>query len=933
MEIELVAEQCDEALAGDSFHFFFELNPQPMWLVDEKTLRFLDVNEAAARLYGYPRGLFREMCVLDVVDASTAQLFIRAWYDAARSVSDAVPREWCHHTSSGDTLTVKLLRSHVRWRGQDCVLIVCRNLTARKEVEGYLAVRYALTRLLSEARGAIPKVLRGLCTGLGFAAGELWLSIEERAGLERHSAWKDPSLEGSGHEAPSAAACLKAGLLARVCQSGSPTWTWLNDFAEGSPRSGSQRAAIQGAFLFPFRVDGMGGVVVLFSVCPEEPREAITELIADIAGQIGQHLARQYSEQRLRILSNAVEQSPVSIMITDLEGKIEYVNSRAADVTGYSVNELIGSKPSILKSGETPAEDYRQLWSTISSGGEWRGTFHNRKKNGELYWEDATIRVIRDDCGTPTHYLGLKQDITERRNLEAALRISEERFRIAATNSSDVVYDWDLVSDATEVVGGIRGQLGLAVQAHPKTSEEYRQLVHPDDRAQLIAAVNRHLQTGEPYSEEYRLILPNGEIRHVSDQGAAVRTTAGVPYKWMGVLRDITERRTAQLALVESEERLRLITETITEVFWMADAAINQIHYVSPAYECVWGRPCESLYRNPRSFLDALHPDDFDRTCRYLEVQFAAAQQLDHEYRVIHSDGTTHWIWNRGFPLPRKGGEPYQYVGIALDITDRKNLESQLARAQKLESIGELAAGIAHEINTPIQYIGDNGHFLQDAFQKLLKLAEPEVTENATADLNYLRSEVPTALEQLLEGVDRVAQIVRAMKEFSHPGSVTKTAVDINHAIESTILVSRNEWKYVAELSADLDRTLPPIPCVPCEFNQVILNLIVNAAHAVASVVRDTGSKGIIHITTRRNDDSVEIRVADTGCGIPKSLQSRIFDPFFTTKPVGKGTGQGLAIAHSVVVQKHGGSIDVESEPGQGATFVIQLPLENPSGK
>jgi signal transduction histidine kinase len=151
---------------------------------------------------------------------------------------------------------------------------------------------------------------------------------------------------------------------------------------------------------------------------------------------------------------------------------------------------------------------------------------------------------------------------------------------------------------------------------------------------------------------------------------------------------------------------------------------------------------------------------------------------------------------------------------------------------------------------------------------------------------------------------------------------------DVNRAIESTIMVSRNEWKYVTEVTTDLDPDLPPVPCIAGEFNQVILNLIVNSAHAIASVVGNSGRKGAIHIITRRKGALVEIRVTDTGCGIPAEIQSKVFDPFFTTKPVGQGTGQGLAIAHSVIVQKHGGTLRVESEPGLGATFIIELPLE-----
>jgi signal transduction histidine kinase len=280
---------------------------------------------------------------------------------------------------------------------------------------------------------------------------------------------------------------------------------------------------------------------------------------------------------------------------------------------------------------------------------------------------------------------------------------------------------------------------------------------------------------------------------------------------------------------------------------------------------------------------------------------------------------------------------------------ERRLMEGQLRQAQKLESIGQLAAGIAHEINTPTQYIGDNTRFLKDAFIDLIEVfqvVEQMVAAGAPpdqvgqlflqlqqaasrADLGYLALEIPKAIQQSLEGVERVARIVRAMKEFSHPGTEGKAPTDLNKAIESTLTVSRNEWKYVAELVTEFDPVLPAVPCLLGEFNQVILNLVVNAAHAIADVVGDGGKgKGILTVKTRRDGDWAEVRIGDTGTGIPESVRDKIFDPFFTTKGVGKGTGQGLAIAHAVVVEKHGGSITLETEVGRGTTFIIRLPIK-----
>jgi signal transduction histidine kinase len=275
-------------------------------------------------------------------------------------------------------------------------------------------------------------------------------------------------------------------------------------------------------------------------------------------------------------------------------------------------------------------------------------------------------------------------------------------------------------------------------------------------------------------------------------------------------------------------------------------------------------------------------------------------------------------------------------------------MEGQLAQSQKLESIGQLAAGIAHEINTPTQFVGDNTRFLQESFEDISKLlgrygellsaAESDgVSEELVrevrkaveeADVEYLSEEIPKAIEQSLEGIERVSRIVRAMKEFSHPGVEEKTAVDLNKVIESTVTVSRNEWKYVSDLEMTLDSGLPLVPCLPGEFSQVVLNMIMNASHAIADVVGDgSGEKGKIRMSTSREGDSVEVRISDTGGGIPEGVRERVFDPFFTTKEVGKGTGQGLAISYDVVVNKHGGSISFESEEGKGTTFIIRLPI------
>jgi PAS domain S-box-containing protein len=292
-----------------------------------------------------------------------------------------------------------------------------------------------------------------------------------------------------------------------------------------------------------------------------------------------------------------------------------------------------------------------------------------------------------------------------------------------------------------------------------------------------------------------------------------------------------------------------------------------------------------------------------------------------------------------------------RYVCAFTDLRERKRLEIELRHAQKLESIGRLAAGVAHEINTPVQFASDSVHFVRDVIGELIAvlIAGGEVLQEyeaatpggsaarvlaaaADADIAYLTTAIPKALGRALEGMDRVAAIVRSLKAFAHPGTGVAAPADLNQAIASTLQVARNEYRYVADVETSLAE-LPPVTCWIGEVNQAVLNLVINAAHAIADVVAGTERRGVIAVTTRVDGDHALIEVRDTGGGIPDHLHERIFEPFFTTKPVGQGTGQGLAIVRAVVVERHHGTVDFTSTPGQGTTFRLRLPLRGTSAR
>jgi PAS domain S-box-containing protein len=296
--------------------------------------------------------------------------------------------------------------------------------------------------------------------------------------------------------------------------------------------------------------------------------------------------------------------------------------------------------------------------------------------------------------------------------------------------------------------------------------------------------------------------------------------------------------------------------------------------------------------------------------------------------------GMNRVILTSKMPLRDADGNLTGLVGTGFDITERKAAEERLSSMDRHESIGRLAAGVAHEINTPIQYLNDSVSFVREGVQELLEFIDllranttHEPDPDAVENVEELRRDLPPALSRMAEGLSRIAEIVRSMKAFSHADTDEISQVDINDAIRNTLVVARSEYKLVADVETEFG-DLPKVTCHGGQINQVLLNLIVNAAQAIADVVRGTMARGKITVRTRAEEDSVVIEIQDTGGGIPENIRSRIFDPFFTTKEVGRGTGQGLSIARTVIVKGHKGGLHFTTEGGKGTTFIVRLPLD-----
>ena len=450
----------------------------------------------------------------------------------------------------------------------------------------------------------------------------------------------------------------------------------------------------------------------------------------------------------------------------------------------------------------------------------------------------------------------------------------------------------------------------------------------------------------------YAVRNEQGEIDHlqgslidISERKRAEEQLASLNQNLESLVAERTEELHQRNALLRAgEERYRTLVETMQEGLLTVDRQ-GVLTFVNQQMSAMLGlQPVDMIGKNCLDFIDVACRNRF--TAGLVVTKDVSAERFE----IVFSGSDGHGVHTLVSPTPLYDGfDCYNGAfAVVTNISILKELQTQLLHAQKLESIGQLAAGIAHEINTPTQYVINNIRFLQDAFAEIgemlvayehffAAMQEGRTVGDSRQSVLAMRDrlqqeslmqEVAAAFHDTVEGIERISRIVGSVKTFAHPGQDRNLPADLNEAIRSTIIVSTNEWKYVADIETDLDPTLPLVPCNISAINQVVLNLIVNAAHAIEESSEGGGrGKGRIHIASKGLGDFAEIRVRDSGSGIPENIRNRIFDPFFTTKEVGKGTGQGLAIARTIICETHRGSITFDTETGRGTTFIILLPL------
>ncbi|SDK80066.1 PAS domain S-box-containing protein [Maridesulfovibrio ferrireducens] len=693
-------------------------------------------------------------------------------------------------------------------------------------------------------------------------------------------------------------------------------------------------------------------------------------------------LVRDSSQEKeleeFRLQGAALAAAADAIVILDINGRVHWINKAFTRMTGYKFDEIYGKTLSLIKSGMQSKDFYHNLWETILSGSSWSGELVNRRKSGEFYHEYQTVTPVTNSKGKVTNFIAIKNDITEKKLAQKALENREAKLSalfngiIDAIVTADSAGKIETVNPAAEKIFGYDpGEL---------TGKNVRILVPPELRPDHDSYIKRYLDTRIPriigIGQEREAVRKDGSrfpielsiteivtddatmftgiVRDISERKRQEKElsllnekleqrvqerTIDLENKTLELMEEVAERKRAEMQIRQSSELLLSLLDGISAAFIILNLEKRTIVEINGVAENMFGisrnkilnKNCDQIFKAQGSSLETVCPDSIE------------GETLSETY-IINATGATLPVSRHVLPITVK--ERPHLALILFDITARKNLERKLVRAQKLESIGRLAAGIAHEINTPIQYIGDSVQFIKEAFDDFLKLSEIEgkildscrelegfeeimnkrdkVAEDE--DTDFIMNEIPEACTRALEGVGRVATIVKAMKNFSHPGESSKQLTDINKAITTTLAVARNEWKYAAEVDLQFE-DIPMIMTLQGDINQVLLNMIVNAAHAIRDKQEITGKKGEITIVTTKKDDFITIEITDNGAGIPPEVLDNIFDPFFTTKKVGEGTGQGLAIVHDIIVSKHGGSIDVDSKLGVGTTFIIHLPL------
>jgi len=668
--------------------------------------------------------------------------------------------------------------------------------------------------------------------------------------------------------------------------------------------------------------------------------ESATEYEKDkLISSLGNELA--LIKSNYNILNTIIEILPHHIYVKDCQSRFIKVNKSMANYIGYNSEEkVLGKTDSDFFDSKVAEIFLAEEKEIMRTGKGIVDVEHERLKNdGSRSWATKSKFPLYNSEGKSIGTFGITIDLTDRKKAENELKDSYYKFRKLIENSTLGIIRLDedgeiiMANPAMVRMLDYSSEIELITQKNEKI---YSSIQSKDKFLQIL----RREEKVTGYEDTF--IKSDKSLIEVRESAWAVKDRKDKIIYYEVIIEDITEQNQILKILHESEFKYRMLIDKLNEaVFLMIE---NKFELVNSKFlEICEIKDEEELYDSQFNFIDFLS-DESKKIINDRKVKLKKGEPVSKvfELSIITLNDTEKEVEISVSNLNYNGKTVTQ--GVMRDLTEIRKQETQIRHLQKMESIGTLAAGIAHEINTPSQFVNDNLSFLRDAYldiQPIINFSQ-EIENDPNSftklknivkevDLDYLQEEIPMAIDQSLDGVKRIAKIVGAMRDFSHSGPKDKISADLHEIINNSITLSKNAWKYIAEIEKEFDEALPAIICQPNDINQVIVNMIVNSAHAMEAKFSNNESiAGKIKIKTINYPGTIEVNLSDNGSGMSEKVKKRIFDPFYTTKDVGKGTGQGLAIAYDIVVTKHGGNIEVESEEEEGTTFRITLPKNRP---
>lgn len=588
------------------------------------------------------------------------------------------------------------------------------------------------------------------------------------------------------------------------------------------------------------------------------------------------------------------------------DSRIVWANSTFASILGYTTEEIVGLTLADLTHPEDMPRVNRRI-EDIRGGSGAPANVERRylRKDGSHIWVSIAATIKRDAAGRPTHLIGIMRDISERKRNELELRESEERLNAILGAVQDVVWSFSHTEMRLTYMNASATKR-IYRRDVQEFYDDYRvgiEVAHPADRPLVESTLERLVRNGST-EDVYRILWPNGEIRWLDARAWTARGPDGNPLRFEGVIRDITAAKEAEIALRESESRLRLVMELGKIGMWEVDVLTGEAYW-SPALKALCGVP-EDFPATTEGFWKLVHPEDMAEVMKG-NAELMKGRTSFPPFRIIRPDGQIRWLQNIG-QVEREGDK---LIGVLVDVTEAREAErlieaqkANIVAASKMSALGEMAAGLAHEINNPVAIIHGHATLLKHV---ALHGGEPEVIKKTA--------------EVVAQTADRISKITRSLLAFARDaGQDPFELASLKSVIDDTAEFCRQRFrKYGVELTIDPVSPDLRVECRPVQVSQVLLNLLNNAFDAVEKSPRQQ-----IHIAVKDLGGKVEISVKDSGPGIPAALRERIFQPFFTTKEVGRGTGLGLSVA-SGLIQAHAGRLAFESS-GEGTRFVITLP-------